>query len=143
MHEKIRCDFAAISHYLLHFRSMYAIIVAVIDMTNGEFLRLQRESCKLSMAAVSKEIGVTNTRLSHLENDRTKEPSPTLLKAIAKVYQIDVFELFCRYGYIDEHQLNALTTFKRTEFLTADEAKRIQEQIDYYLFMHNKRGQET
>lgn len=114
-----------------------------MNMTNGEFLRRQRESCQLSMAAVSKVIGVTNTRLSHLENDRTKEPSPTLLKAIAKVYQIDVFELFCRYGYIDEHQLRALTTFKRTEFLTADEANRIQEQIDYYLFMHNKGGQET
>lgn len=118
-------------------------MIMVMNMTNGEFLRFQRESCKLSMAAVSKRIGITDTRLSHLENDQTKEPSPVLLKALAQVYQIDVFELFCRYGYIDEHQYKALTVFKRTEFLTADEIKRIQEQIDYYLFLHDKGGQET
>lgn len=112
-------------------------------MTNGEFLRFQRESSNLSMAAVSKKVGITNTRLSHLENDQTREPSPVLLKSLAEIYQIDVFELFCRYGYIDENQLNSLTVFKRTEFLTADEIKRIQEQIDYYLFTHSKGGQET
>lgn len=118
-------------------------MIMVMDMTNGEFLRHHRESCKLSMAVVSKRIGITDTRLSHLENDQTKEPSPIFLKALAQVYQIDVFELFCRYGYIDEHQHESLTAFKRTEFLTADEIKRIQEQIDYYLFLHNKGGQET
>lgn len=110
-------------------------------MTNGEYLKLQRESRKLSMAAVSKQVGITNTRLSHLENNQTKEPSPTLLKTLAEVYQIDVFELFCRYGYIDKHQLNTLTVFKRTEFLTSEEIKRIQEQIDYYIFLHSKGGQ--
>lgn len=118
-------------------------MIVVMHMTNGEFLRLRREACKLSMSAVSKRIGITDTRLSHLENDQTKEPSPVLLKALAQVYQIDVFELFCRYGYIEEHQHKALTVFKRTEFLTDDEINRIQEQIDYYLFLHNKGGQET
>lgn len=132
------CDVAANFELVLQYRSKCGIMIEVMNMTNGEFLRLQRKSCKLSMAAVSEKIGITNTRLSHLENDQTKEPSPILLKALAQVYQIDIFELFCRYGYIDEHQHNTLTAFKRTEFLTADEIKSIQEQIDYHLFQHNK-----
>ena len=112
-------------------------------MTNGEFLRLQRKSCKLSMAEVSRRVGITNTRLSHLENNQTKEPSPILLKALAQIYQIDVFELFCLYGYIDEHQHHSLTAFKRVELLTAEEINLIQGQIDYYIFRRNKGGQET
>ena len=107
-------------------------------MTNGEYLRSKRESCQMSMADVSKLIGVTNTRISHLENDQVKEPSPILLKSLAKIYCIDVFDLFCRYGYLDEKQINALTALQRIEFLNDDEVLRIQQQIDYLLFLHNK-----
>lgn len=137
------CIIAANLLYILQFRSKYAIMLMVMLMTNGEFLRLQRKSCKLSMAEVSKRVNITNTRLSHLENDQTKEPSPTLLKALAQIYQIDVFELFSRYGYIDEHQHNSLTAFRRTELLTAEEVKLIQGQIDYYIFQRNKGGTRT
>ena len=95
------------------------------------------------MAEVSKLIGVTNTRISHLENDHIKEPSPTLLKSLAQVYKIDVFDLFCRYGYLDEQQRKSLTAFKRIEFLTNNEIDQIQQQIDYYLFLLSKGRQET
>ena len=113
-----------------------------MSMTNGEFLRQQRETLKLSMAEVAKRVGVTDSRLSRLENDQTKEPSPVLLKALAQIYQLDVFDLFCRFGYIDEHQLNSLTLFRNSEFLTAEDARRIQEQIDYCIFRRNKGGKE-
>lgn len=103
-------------------------------------LRSKREECRLSMAEVAKLTGATNTRISHLENDQIKEPSPVLLKKLAKVYQIDVFDLFCLYGYLDEAQCQALTAFKRVEYLTADEVERIQQQIDYFLFIREKGG---
>ena len=109
-------------------------------MTNGEFLRQQRKIRKLSMTEVAKRAGVTNSRLSHLENDQTKVPSPVLLKSLAQIYQLDIFEVFCRYGYIDDHQLDSLTLFKNAEFLTADEISSIQRQIDYCIFQRSEGG---
>jgi len=110
-------------------------------MTNGEYLKLQREKQGLSLATVARKANVTDSRISHIENDSVREPSPTLLKQLALIYEIDVFDLFCRYGYLDAPHCESLRPFRGVEYLSADDREYIQTQIEFCLFKARRKQQ--
>lgn len=95
----------------------------------------------MSMADVSRLANTSDTKISNLENDKTREPSPVLLKALARIYKISVFDLFLRYGFIDEEQYNSVSCFKKAEYLSEEERSRVQDHIDFYIYLREKRGQ--
>ena len=112
-------------------------------MTNGEYLKSQRERQRLSLAAVARKADVTDSRISHLESDSVKEPSPRLLKQLATIYDIDVFDLFCRYGYLDSSYCAALRPFRGVEYLSDTDREYVQAQIEFCLFNARRKHNET
>lgn len=62
----------------------------------GSFLRCAREAKGVSMSEVYRHTGITDSRLSKLENNSYKEPSPVILKKLATYYDVSVVDLFIR-----------------------------------------------
>ena len=61
----------------------------------GDFLKaLRLDNTELSLRQAAKEIEISATYLSRLENDRESPPSSDILLRIAKVYNIDENRLF-------------------------------------------------
>ncbi|WP_138262205.1 helix-turn-helix domain-containing protein [[Clostridium] hylemonae] len=108
--------------------------------TLGQYLRAVREQHKLSMGNVTKATGITNTRLSHLECDVTRNPSPVALRKLALLYNIKLIELYQKAGYLMPEDTDSYmeTCFKGVEKLTQEDKKQIQNQIDYLIFQHEK-----
>lgn len=112
-------------------------------MTNGEYLKSIREKQGFSLASVARKADVTDSRISHIESDAVREPSPTLLKQLAIIYGIDVFDLFCRYGYLDMSHCESLRPFRGVEYLSAADKEYIQTQIEFCLFKARRKQNET
>lgn len=100
-----------------------------VPRTLGKFLAAVRSDRGLSLRQVEEKSGkeVSNAYLSQLENDRVKQPSPSILHSLSIIYEIDYILLMERAGYLNAQE--APTVSKRhgraatfAEFdLTADE----------------------
>lgn len=112
-------------------------------MKNGEYMKKLREQQGLSLASVARKANVTDSRISHLESNSVHEPSPTLLKKLAAIYGIDLFDLFYRYGYLDKSHYESLRPFSGVEYLTATDKEYIQVQIEFCLFQARRKQNET
>ena len=98
----------------------------------GSFLRCARKAKCVSMNEVYRHTGITNSRISKLENNSYKEPSPVVLKKLADYYEVSVVDLFIRAGYLTYDSLNICPQiFHGVEKLTDDDRNHIQGQIDY------------
>lgn len=108
--------------------------------TLGQYLRTIRKQNKLSMRDVTTATGVTTSQLSHLECGITQNPSPHTLKKLALFYNIQLFDLYQKAGYLMPEDAGTYmsTCFKGTEKLTQEDKKQIQKQIDYLIFQHEK-----
>lgn len=100
----------------------------------GEYLkgiRLQRE---FSLKDVYKETGISDSKLSRIENGTNmSEPSPSILRALSKLYNINLIDLYRMAGYMDEEALSSYKrVFQNVDLLTEDERNHIQEQIDLF-----------
>jgi transcriptional regulator with XRE-family HTH domain len=73
------------------------------DASLATFLQRLREKAGLSLRDVERATAgaVSNVYLSQLENGKRLEPSPRMLVALARVYQIPVKLLFEKAGYVD------------------------------------------
>lgn len=123
------------------FRSGYGIIQGGggCMQTIGQYLRQKREEKKLSLFEVYTKTGITDSRLSKIENDCNREPSPLLLKKLAGLYELSIIELFIKAGYLTYDSLDLSTqVFHGTEYLTDDDKKHIQGQIDFIISKYNK-----
>lgn len=103
-------------------------------LTLGEYLkdiRLQRE---MSLKDVYKATGISDSKLSRIENGtNASNPAPGILQALSKVYSINLIELYCMAGYLDEEALSSyVQVFQNVDLLTNDERNHIQEQIDLF-----------
>jgi len=97
--------------------------------TLGSYLAAVRSDRGLSLRQVEDQSGkeVSNAYLSQLENDKVKQPSPSILHALSAIYEIDYIGLMERAGYLSAPQVSAATkrhgraaTFADID-LTADE----------------------
>lgn len=66
----------------------------------GEIIREARKKKGLTTTEVAEMVGVSQGYISHLENNRKKNPSPENLAKLSKVLDIPLLELMGRAGYI-------------------------------------------
>lgn len=100
----------------------------------GEYLKTNRQQCNLSLMDVYKATGISDSKLSRIENGTNNStPAPDCLKALAKLYSINLIELYYVAGYLDEEALSSFArVFQNVDMLTNDERNHIQEQIDLF-----------
>ena len=65
----------------------------------GDYLLELRESKGLSLAQLGDKVGVSSNHLSEIERAR-KQPSDSLIRALAKFYEKDEDEFFSRLGRV-------------------------------------------
>ena len=100
----------------------------------GSYLKQAREKKGFSMNDVYQLTGITDSRISKLENNSYTEPSPLMLKKLAECYSISIVDLFIRAGYLTFESLNLCSQiFQGIDRLTDDDRKHIQGQIDYII----------
>lgn len=74
--------------------------------TLGGYLAAVRSDRGLSLRQVEEQTckEVSNAYLSQLENDKIKQPSPNILHALSKIYEIEYVGLMERAGYLNAQQ---------------------------------------
>ena len=100
----------------------------------GNYLKEARIKQGLSLKDVYRETGISDSRLSRIENGTTAfEVSPSFIKALAKLYKIDLVDLLINAGYLDTEALSSYERiFRNVDLLSDVEKNHIQEQIDLF-----------
>ena len=103
-------------------------------VTLGEYLKRNRIHQKLSLKDVYKETGISDSKLSRIENGtNASNPAPDILLVLSKLYHINLIELYCIAGYLDKEALSSYEqVFQHADLLTEDEKNLIQAQIDLF-----------
>ena len=92
----------------------------------GQYLRSLRNSKHMSMADVREQTGITNSRLSKLENDQITDPSISVICKLSKCYEVDVINVLNEAGM----DIEKSTPFSHTSFLNEEEIASLQRIID-------------
>jgi len=70
----------------------------------GEYLKSLRGKQRMSLRDVERRTGVSNAYLGQIEQAKRPAPHPNILKKLAPVYDVSVYELMAAAGYLDEAQ---------------------------------------
>ena len=100
----------------------------------GAYLKEVRRKQNLSLKDVYKATGISDSKLSRIENGtNVSDPAPGILQILSKLYNINLIELYCIAGYLDEEALSSYEqVFQSVDLLTEDERNHIQTQIDLF-----------
>lgn len=113
----------------------------------GEKIKEARKNKGLTTTQLAEMIDVSQGYISHLENNRKKNPSPEILQKIANVLEIPQTDLMIKAGYIDSDDL-FVEMDKGTEKLqeTHDQVKKLNEKLtslSQAIFDLNKQNSKT
>jgi len=70
----------------------------------GEYLKALREKQRMSARDVERECGVSNSYVGQIEHGKRPPPHPNVLKKLAPLYHVSVYELMRAAGHLDEEQ---------------------------------------
>lgn len=70
-----------------------------------EYLKHLRDKFDFTLRDVEERTGISNAYLSQLESGLKNEPSIKILKKLAVLYNIDIFEMLVHAGYLDKEDL--------------------------------------
>ena len=100
----------------------------------GFLLKRLRTEAKMSLKDVYKATGISDSKLTRIEHgSNVSEPSPSILRALSKLYNVNLVELYLAAGYLDAADLASYErAFQRVDLLTDDEKQSIQIQIDLF-----------
>lgn len=100
----------------------------------GTYLKEIRIKQGLSLKDVYKQTGISDSRMSRIENgSQTFESAPAIIKALSELYKIDLVDLLLDAGYLDAEALSSYErVFRNVDLLSDDERNHIQEQIDLF-----------
>ncbi|MCM0626674.1 helix-turn-helix domain-containing protein [Lysinibacillus sp. OL1_EC] len=84
--------------------------------TLGDLIKEVRKKSGLTTTQLAEMVEVSQGYISHLENERKKNPSPDVLARIAKVLDIPYIDLMVKAGYLTGNDLSEL-------YLKRDELK--------------------
>lgn len=119
--------------------------------TLGQLLALARATTGMTLRDVegATDKVVSNAYLSQLEKDKISKPSPNMLHALAKVYNISYENLMTRAGYItteptaEPNENSARRQARAATFLikniTPDEEKSLKQYLEYIRYMKRKK----
>ncbi len=68
----------------------------------GEYLKMLREKQRMSLRDVERRTGVSNVYVGQIEQAKRPPPHPNILKKLAPIYDVSVYELMTAAGYLDE-----------------------------------------
>lgn len=97
----------------------------------NDYLAKLRTKCGYSMSEVHKETGITNSRLSRIENSSLSPQFDDVI-SLLKLYHSDIFEASRAIGLAPPYN-----GFSNIELLDDEELKHVQNEIDY-LIKHKK-----
>lgn len=101
--------------------------------TLGEHLKDCRKKLGLSLKAVEEKTGITDSRLSKIENGQRSCPGKEL-RLLAEAYNEPVVSMFLTAGYLIPDDLKEYQyVFHGVERLDSDERQHIQDEIDYMI----------
>lgn len=72
------------------------------NLSLGEYLKALRQKKDLSLRSVSDLSGVSHTEIKRIEDGLRKQPSPQVLRSLAKALDATYEELMELAGYIDD-----------------------------------------
>ena len=105
----------------------------------GRYLKNLRQHRKLTLRAVEKETEVSNSYLSQLESGKIRNPSPTVLHKLSKLYGSSYATLMKSAGYPvpgkEEGQEKELGFAARIGPVTSEEEDDL---IDYLEFLRSR-----
>lgn len=70
----------------------------------GEYLKLLREKQRMSLRYVERRTGVSNAYLGQIEQGKRPPPHPNILKKLAPIYDVPIYELMRVAGYLGDAQ---------------------------------------
>ena len=100
----------------------------------GKYLKSARLRLGISLKEVYNITGISDSRLSRIENETTAtETAPSILRALAELYHINIVDLYVSAGYLDSESLSLYEqVFWNVNLLNDAEKKLIQEQINLF-----------
>ena len=135
-------QYCSVKKKVLHYRSIRDIIMEGCDpaVSLGETLKNKRQSLDLSLKQVCVQTGITDSRLSRIENDAAECP-PSDLKKLAHLYGMSTVQLFLDAGYLDPEDLaDYRRCFSGVSELDSEERDHIQAEIDFLLKRKGEQG---
>ncbi|MBA7548163.1 hypothetical protein ES705_40610 [subsurface metagenome] len=78
----------------------------------SEYLKSLREQQRMSLRDVERRTEVSNAYLSQIELGKRPPPHPNILKKLAPIYDVSVYELMAAAGYLDEAQGKSSMRYK-------------------------------
>lgn len=72
----------------------------------GAFIRRRRRELGLTQAELGEQVGYVQERISSLEHGKYGMPSIAALSALAEALQVDLLDLLCEAGYLQQAQRN-------------------------------------
>lgn len=98
----------------------------------GQYLKAIRSQQGFSLKDVYKKTGISDSKLSRIENGTNlSETDPTILQALAKLYNLNLVDLYLVAGYLDEESLSSYKqVFQNSELLNQDERALIQSLVN-------------
>lgn len=105
----------------------------------GDYLRKVRRDKGLSQADVFQQTGITNSRLSKVENGADGTLNASEIKKLVALYEIALIPVLIKAGYLDTADLEEYCSgFKNTSLLDSEDKAHIQNEIDFILNIKRK-----
>lgn len=98
----------------------------------GQHLKSIRTQQGLSLKDVYRETGISDSKLSRIENGANlSETDPGTLQTLAKLYHLNLVDLYLTAGYLDAKSLSSYKLiFQNAELLNENERTLIQTLIN-------------
>jgi len=113
-----------------------------MSKTLGEYLKEVRKRLNLSLRDVQSKIGISNSYLSQIENNKSQNPSPKILFKLAEFYKLSYNFLMNLAGYPSNYEnsrdIPAFRLGSGFEELTNEEKDQV---IDYINYLKSRRKQ--
>ncbi len=108
----------------------------IVDLDNaqklGEYLRNLRDSYNLTIREVSKKTGINTADLSRIESGLKERVNPLHLLELARVYKINVIELYLIIGYLEKSVILKYSIKTNVQSKTEENLNKLYSEIPLY-----------
>ena len=108
----------------------------IVDLDNaqklGEYLRNLRDSYNLTIREVSKKTGINTADLSRIESGLKERVNPLHLLELARVYKINVIELYLIIGYLEKSEILKYSIKTNIQSKTEENLNKLYSEIPLY-----------
>ena len=107
--------------------------------TLGEYLAGARKRRALTLRDVESKTGISNAYLSQLENNKVREPSPTVLDKLSKTYGVPYLECLRLTGYPVPEDMSISRVAARLGETTPEEENALAEYLQFWRLQRSGR----